>query len=221
LRFETAIHPGRSPTRQLLRAYGFVTPVTMLVSHCVEKPVRHLSIERQFANQNVDDAPTCCHAGALSSMNACPLCGFESPKKSARFCSRCGGSRKEGAAPELSRVVGGRSGPARPKTLLTLLASLLGLRRWLADSSDPHNSPILGAPVSENAKRVYIYLAGMVYSFGSSHSRLDTIAKSTGISRGAARKAITELERGRFLSHRSRKTWHGRGAHDYRVKRVH
>ena len=118
-------------------------------------------------------------------------------------------------------VIGGRSGPARPKTLVTLLASLVGLRRWLADASDPHNSPILRASVSENAKRVYIYLAGIVYAFGSSHSRLDTIAKSTGISRGAARKAITELERRRFLSHRSRKTWHGRGAHDYRVKPIH
>jgi hypothetical protein len=161
-------------------------------------------------------------------MILCRLCGFEPPNDGAQFCSRCGGKivardhnrRIEREADRLY-VIGGRSGPARPKTLVTLLASLLGLRRWLADASDPHNSPILGAPGSENAKRVYIYLAGIVYAFGSSHSRLDTIAKSTGISRGAARKAITELERRRLLSHRSRKTWHGRGAHDYRVKRVH
>jgi hypothetical protein len=157
----------------------------------------------------------------------CRDCGFEPPNDAAQFCSRCGGkivardhNWKE-LPPVHPRVIGGRSGPALPKTLVTLLASLLGLRRWLADASDPHNSPILGAPVSENAKRVYIYLAGIVYAFGSSHSRLDTIAKNIGISRGAARKAITELERRRFLSHRSRKTWHGRGAHDYRVNRIH
>jgi hypothetical protein len=161
-------------------------------------------------------------------MIPCRRCGFEPPNDGVQFCSRCGGkivardhNRRTDRAPDRLYVIGGRSGPARPKTLVTFLASLLGLRRWLADASDPHNSPILGAPVSENAKRVYIYLAGIVYAFGSSHSRLDTIAKSTGISRGAARKAITELERRRFLSHRSRKTWHGRGAYDYRVKRIH
>ncbi|WP_424663297.1 helix-turn-helix domain-containing protein [Candidatus Binatus sp.] len=160
-------------------------------------------------------------------MIRCPRCGFEPPNNGAEFCSRCGGkivalhhNRKTDPTPDRLYVIGGRSGPARPKTLVTLIASLLGFRRWLADASDPHNSPILAAPVSENAKRVYIYLAGIVYAFGSSHSRLETIARSTGISRGAARKAITELERRQFLSHRSRKTWHGRGAHDYRVKRV-
>jgi hypothetical protein len=121
----------------------------------------------------------------------------------------------------LRRGVGGRSGPARPRTLITWLALLLGLRRWLAQASDPAYSPILNAPVSEDAKRVYIYLAGIVYAFGSSHSRLETIARSTDLSRGAARKAITELERRGLLSHRTRKTWHGRGAHDYRVRRVH
>ncbi len=159
-------------------------------------------------------------------MIPCRLCGFEPPNDGAQFCSRCGckivahdHNRNEPAV-ERPYLVGGRSGPARPKTLVTLLASLLGLRRWLAEASDPSVSPILGAPVSENAKRVYIYLAGAVYAFGSSHSRLDTIAKSTGISRGAARKAITELERRRFLSHRTRKTWHGRGAYNYRVKRI-
>jgi len=123
-------------------------------------------------------------------------------------------------APEFPHRTGGRSGPARPKTLVTWFAALLGLRRWLAEASDPINSPILGAPLSENAKRIYIYLAGIVYAFGSCHSRLDTIAKSTGLSRGAARKAITELERHRFLSHSTRKTWHGRGAYNYRVKRI-
>jgi hypothetical protein len=161
-------------------------------------------------------------------MIPCRRCGFEPPNDGAQFCSRCGGkivirdhNRRTEREPDRLYVIGGRSGPARPKTLVILLASLFGLRRWLADASDPHNSPILGVPVSENAKRVYIYLAGIVYAFGSSHSRLDTIAKSTGKSRGAARKAITELERRRFLSHRSRKTWHGRGAYDYRVKRIH
>jgi hypothetical protein len=146
-------------------------------------------------------------------MISCPRCGFEPPNDGAQFCSRCGDkivapdhNRKTDRTSDRVYVIGGRSGPARPKTLVTLLASLLGLRRWLADASDPRASPILAAPVSENAKRVYIYLAGIVYAFGSSHSRLDTIAKSTGISRGAARKAIAELERHRCLSHRSRKT---------------
>ncbi|MGC2495045.1 helix-turn-helix domain-containing protein [Candidatus Binatus sp.] len=128
--------------------------------------------------------------------------------------------KAEEQARESPLRIGGRSGPARPKTLVTWLAFLLGLRRWLAQASDPNTSPILSAPVSENAKRVYIYLAGIVYAFGSSHSRLETIAKSTGLSRGAARKAITELEKRRLLSHRARKTWHGRGAHNYRVRRV-
>ena len=159
-------------------------------------------------------------------MNACQLCGFEAPNKVSRFCSRCGAPFTERAhkAKEREREfplnIGGRTGPARPKTLVTWLAFLLGLRRWLAEASDPNRSPILGAPVSENAKRVYIYLAGIVYAFGSSHSRLETIAKSTGLSRGAARKAVTELESRRFLSHRARKTWHGRGAHNYHVKQV-
>jgi hypothetical protein len=161
-------------------------------------------------------------------MIPCERCGFEPPNDRAQFCSRCGSKivprghhRRTYRAPASPYVIAGRTGPARPKTLVTLLASLVGLRRWLADASDPRNSPILGVPVSENAKRVYIYLAGIVYAFGSSHSRLDTIAKSTGMPRGAARRAIAELERRRFLSHRSRKTWHGRGAFDYRVKRVH
>jgi hypothetical protein len=159
-------------------------------------------------------------------MNACRLCGFELSNKTARFCSRCGGPLGERAhkakeqAHEFPVRIGGRSGPAQPRTLVTWLAFLLGLRRWLAEASDPNSSPILGAPISKNAKRVYIYLAGVVYAFGSSHSRLETIATSTGLSRGATRKAITELERRRLLSHRARKTWHGRGAHNYRVKRV-
>ncbi len=159
-------------------------------------------------------------------MIACRRCGFEAPNDGAQFCSRCGSKivardhNRSDPPPARPRVIGGRSGPARPKTLITFLASLLGLRQWLAEASDPTVSPILGAPVSENAKRVYIYLAGIVYAFGSSHSRLDTIAKSTDISRGAVRKAITELEKSRFLSHRTRKTWHGRGAYDYRVKPV-
>jgi predicted amidophosphoribosyltransferase len=146
----------------------------------------------------------------------CRLCGFES-KKAAHFCSRCGGPLSKHSlmakerATEFSSLIGGRSGPARPKTLVTWFASLLGLRQWLAEASDPNASPILGAPVSENAKRVYIYLAGIVYAFGSSHSRLNTIAMSTGLSRGAARKAITELERRRFLSHSTRNMARVRG----------
>jgi ribosomal protein L37E len=160
-------------------------------------------------------------------MIPCRRCGFEPPNDGAQFCSRCGKkivarNRNRNDQPHTrSYVIGGRSGPARPRTLITWLAFLLGLRRWLAEASDPHYSPILSAPVSEDAKRVYIYLAGIIYAFGSSHSRLETIAKSTDLSRGASRKAISELERRRLLSHHTRKTWHGRGAHDYRVKRLH
>src|SRR5271156_2344502 len=117
-------------------------------------------------------------------MIPCGRCGFEPPDDRAQFCSRCGSkiiapdhNARTDRAPDSHYVIGGRTGPARPKTLVSLLASLLGLRHWLAEASDPRNSPILGAPVSENAKRVYIYLAGIVYAFGSSHSRLDTIAK--------------------------------------------
>jgi hypothetical protein len=154
-------------------------------------------------------------------MNVCRLCGFESSNEAARFCSRCGGPLGERAAHKAKeRTHESPVRTARPKTLVTWLALLLGLRQWLAKASDPNRSPILDAPVSENAKRVYIYLAGIVYAFGSSHSRLESIAKSTGLSRGAARKAISELERRRFLSHRTHKTWHGRGAYSYRVKRI-
>ena len=56
-----------------------------------------------------------------------------------------------------------------PDTNHVALFAKFSLRRWLADASDPHNPTSLGAPVSENAKRVYIYLAGIVYAFGSSH----------------------------------------------------
>jgi len=156
----------------------------------------------------------------------CRRCGFKPSNDLAQFCSRCGSEivapvRDDQSSVPLPRIVAGRSGRARPRTLVTWLARLLGMRQWLADASDTLSSPILGVPgLSERAKLVYIYLAGIVYSFGSSHSRLNTIAKCTGLSRGAARKAISELERRGFLSHRTRKTWHGRGAHDYRVKRM-
>jgi predicted DNA-binding transcriptional regulator len=54
--------------------------------------------------------------------------------------------------------------------------------------------------------------------FGSSHSRVKTIARVAGLSEYKTRKAIRELERRGLLSHRRRNTWHGRGANDYRVK---
>ena len=156
----------------------------------------------------------------------CRRCGFKPSNDLARFCSRCGSEIVASVLGDrspvpLQRIVAGRSGRARPRTVVTWLARLMGISQWLADASDTINSPILGIPrLSERAKLVYIYLAGIVYAFGSSHSRLSTIAKCTGLSSGAARKAISELEWRGFLSHRTRKTWHGRGAHAYRVKRV-
>ena len=75
--------------------------------------------------------------------------------------------------------------------------------------------------LSDGAKRVYVYLADVTLRFGSSHSRIRTIARVAGLSEHKARDAIRELERRRLLSHGIRQTWHGRGAHSYRVRPVH
>jgi hypothetical protein len=160
-------------------------------------------------------------------MTACKQCGFKPATDSVRFCSRCGSKIAESARPAINRarelpiIDMGNLRRARPKTLVTLIASLLGLRQWLAEASDPLNSPILQVlRLSDEAKRVYIYLAGVKYSYGSCSSRLDTVARVTGASRAAARKAIAELERRDLLSHSTRNTWHGRGAYAYQIKRV-
>jgi predicted transcriptional regulator len=92
--------------------------------------------------------------------------------------------------------------------------------RWLTEASGL-NSPINDVHgLSDEANRVYAYLASVTLRFGSSHSRVHTIAKVAGVSEYKARKAISELERRKLLSHRRRNTWHGRGAHAYNVERV-
>ena len=92
--------------------------------------------------------------------------------------------------------------------------------RWLSEASGP-DSPINGvAGLSDGAKRVYAYLASVTLRFGSSHSRVHTIARAAHLSEHKARAAIRELERRGFLSHKRRNTWHGRGAHSYHVKPV-
>ena len=157
----------------------------------------------------------------------CRDCGFDPPNDAAEFCSRCGGkivtrghNRKDQTQDRLY-VIGGRSGPARPKTPVTCLPRSSAFGDGLPKQATRTTRRFWAHPSARTPSALTSILAGIVYAFGSSHSRLDTIAKSTGISRVAARKAITELERRRFLSHRSRKTWHGRGAYNYRVKRIH
>ena len=87
--------------------------------------------------------------------------------------------------------------------------------RWLKEASEP-SSPINELHgLSESAKRVYSYLASVTLRFGSSHSKVTTIAHVTNLSENRVRAAIRELERRGLLSHRRRNTWHGRGAHAY------
>jgi hypothetical protein len=92
--------------------------------------------------------------------------------------------------------------------------------RWLTAASGPQ-SPINQVPgLSVGASRVYGYLASVTLRFGSSHSRLGTIARVAGLSQHKARAAIRELERQGLLSYDLRNTWHGRGAHSYHVRPV-
>lgn len=92
--------------------------------------------------------------------------------------------------------------------------------RWLTEASGP-TPPINEVHgLSDGAKRVYSYLASVTLRFGSSHSKVTTIARVTHLSENRARAAIRELERHGFLSHRRRNTWHGRGAHAYYVRPV-
>jgi len=92
--------------------------------------------------------------------------------------------------------------------------------RWLTEASGP-DSPINDFPgLSDGAKRVYAYLASVTLRYGSSHSRVGTIARVASLSENRARQAIRELERRGLLTHERRITWHGRGAHSYQVKPV-
>lgn len=92
--------------------------------------------------------------------------------------------------------------------------------RWLTEASGAQSPVNYVLGLSDGAKRVYRYLADVTLRFGSSHSRIATIAQVTGLSERKAHAAIRELERRGLLSHRTRKTWHGRGAHEYKVRRI-
>jgi helix-turn-helix protein len=124
-------------------------------------------------------------------------CEAEPACASARFCTKCGAALKsvDAVAPN-SR------------------------RRWLASASGPDSPIDHVAGLSDDARRVYRYLADVTLRFGSSHSRIATIAHVAGLSEHKAREAIRELERRGLLSHRCRNTWHGRGAHSYYVRRI-
>lgn len=149
----------------------------------------------------------------------CPHCATEPLSPEAQFCRKCAAA----LASRPHKVV-------RAVRLLVLPLALVGralsypirLRRertrWLIEASGPA-SPINDIPgLSDGAKRVYAYLASVTLRFGSSHSKVSTIARVAGVSENRARAAIRELERRDFLSHRRRNTWHGRGAHSYYVK---
>jgi hypothetical protein len=92
--------------------------------------------------------------------------------------------------------------------------------RWLTEASGPDSPINRVSGISDGAKRVYAYLADVTLRFGSSHSRIGTISHVAGLSEQKARAAIRELERRGLLSHEVRNTWHGRGAHSYRVRPV-
>ena len=153
----------------------------------------------------------------------CPNCGaVVTPSGNARFCSKCGTPlARTKSRPSLVAI----RLLALPFVLIgRILAYPIRLRRkrvrWLTEAGSP-NASISHVPgLSEGAKRVYSYLASVTLRFGSSHSKVGTIARATGLSENRARVAIRELERNHLLTHERRKTWHGRGAHAYYVKRV-
>jgi predicted transcriptional regulator len=151
----------------------------------------------------------------------CPHCATEPLSAEAHFCRKCGAALTS----RPHKVV-------RAFRLLVLPFALVGrvlwypvrLRqeriRWLTEASGPA-SPINEVHgLSDGAKRVYSYLASVTLRFGSSHSKVTTIARVTHISENRARAGIRELERRGFLSHKRRNTWHGRGAHAYFVRPV-
>ena len=147
----------------------------------------------------------------------CAQCAAETLNPKARFCSKCG-------TPLSPRRATVARWFAAPFLLIGhVLACPIRHRqeriRWLTEASDPW-SPINDVPrLSDNAKRVYAYLANVTLRFGSSHSRIRTIARVSGLSEYKARKAIRELERRGLLSRRRRNTWHGRGANEYRLRK--
>lgn len=151
----------------------------------------------------------------------CSHCATEPLSAEAHYCRKCGA----GLPSRQHQVV-------RAVRLLVLPLALVGralaypirLRqeriRWLTEASGP-TSPINEVHgLSDGAKRVYSYLASVTLRFGSSHSKVSTIARVTHLSENRARAAIRELERRGLLSHQRRNIWHGRGAHAYHVKRI-
>ncbi len=153
-------------------------------------------------------------------MTSCARCGAEPSSQEARFCPKCGGALATKRRVSLIRLA------AFPVILIGRILSYPVRRRrerirWLTEASGS-GSPIHAVPrLSDGAKRVYTYLAGVTLRFGSAHSRVKTIARVAGLSEHKARNAIRELERRGLLSHDVRNTWHGRGAHTYRVRPVH
>ena len=150
----------------------------------------------------------------------CGRCGIKPSSPGARFCSKCGG--------ELSSVR--RHWSLTTVRVLVFPLVLVGRAltypmrrrreriRWLTEASSA-DSPVNHVPgLSDGAKRVYVYLADVTLRFGSSHSRVGTIARAANLSEHKARAAIRELERKGLLSHETRNTWHGRGAHSYKVR---
>ncbi len=154
----------------------------------------------------------------------CPRCAAESLNAAARFCTKCGAvlTTPEPSAPKRAGVA---HWIAFPFVLLGRALSYPIRKRqeriqWLTEASGP-DSPIKQVPgLSDGAKRVYAYLASVTLRYGSSHSRVRTIARVAGLSENRARQAIRELERRGLLSHQRRITWHGRGAHSYYVKPI-
>jgi predicted transcriptional regulator len=154
----------------------------------------------------------------------CPLCATELLSPEARFCTKCGAPLPRRAAGLIKAASFGRAILLPLALVGRALAWPIRKRqeriRWRTKASGP-NSPINDVHgLSDEAKRVYAYLASVTLRFGSSHSRLRTIAHVAGLSEYKARKAIHELERRGLLSHRRRNTWHGRGAHEYYVRRI-
>jgi len=161
----------------------------------------------------------------LPSNMTCPLCGSKplNPKE-ARYCTNCG--------VVLSIRASGASKAIRTLRLLALpfivvaraVAYPIRKRRerirWLREANESDSPINRVAGLSDGAKSVYSFLAGVTFRYGSSHSRIRTIASVTRLSENKTRAAIRELERRNLLWHRRRNTWHGRGAHDYHVRPV-
>ena len=156
---------------------------------------------------------------SLSGVTSCARCGSEPSSEEARFCSKCGD-----ALPTKQTISVVRLAIFPLIVIGRVLAYPMRRRRerirWLTEASGT-DSPVNHVPgLSDDAKSVYIYLADVTLRFGSSHSRIRTIAHVAGLSEHKTRAAIRELERHGLLSHETRNTWHGRGAYSYKVLRV-